>query len=368
MYLYRAPLDWLAQRLVAATAHPIRSRQANQPPGLHPQRVTLRWAPAAGGAIRTQRGLLWTSHQTPLTLASYQQSGAEALLQLRPLRRAQGEGRLLLESFVAPIRGAVSATATLANERLTIRGRIGETPFLRQLAAPGLQPGRWSVQAASDQNRVHLTLGPPDRPPLGARILSFRGQVEQPTAQSLVTGHVAITASLTMEAEWLDKQGRRRVTDWQIPVRHLLRVRDATPGELLGIRLNLQELKWAPDRPAWALIRAEIAHYRTSFLPTSGDPERPGWAPVPVLSHQTEADFAWTEVEQGRPSAPVQPFSIPFDRPVSRLIALELRPGALDLLLGLKGGGLHLLTLPSPWGRPPAALTLLANQGQIQIQ
>lgn len=364
MYLYRAPLDWLAQRLVAASAHPIRLRSPNHPPGLTPQRVTLRWAPAAGGAIRTHRGLLWTSHQTPLALAGYQQFGAEALLQFRPARRPCGEGRLLQDCFPAPAAGPVSATAHLANERLTIRGRVGQIPFLRQLAAPDLQPGRWSVLARPERGQVHLTLVPPDRPPLGARILSFRGCIEQPCAQTLTTGHVSVTAILAMEAEWLDKQGRRRVTDWQIQVRHLLRVIDATPGELLGIRVELLELKWAPDCPVWALLRAEIAHYRPSFFPMEGGQ---GWAPVPVMTHQSVVDFAWTEAEPLGPRGETNQRVIPFDRPITRLVALEVRQGALDLILGLKGGGLHLLTMESPWRRPPPSLTALALPGQIRL-
>lgn len=363
LYLYRAPLDWLAQRLVAASAHPIRSRSANQPPGLTPQRVTLRWAPAAGGAIRTHRGLLWTSHQTPMALLAYQQSGAEAFLQFRPVRRQQGESRLLQDCFPAPIAGPVSATAHLANERLTIRGRVGQIPFLRQLAAPDLQPGRWALQARIDRGQVRLTLGPPDRPPLGARILSFRGCLEQPSAQTLATGHVSITATLAMEAEWLDKQGRRRVTDWQIQLRHLLRVIDATPGELLGIRLELLELKWAPDCPVWALLRAEIAHYRPSFFPIEG-----GSAPVPVMTHQSVVDFAWTEAERPGADPETRRSLIPFDRPIARLIALELRQGALDLIVGLKGGGLHLLTVESPWRRSPPTLTAFALPGQIRLE
>ncbi|HLO01538.1 MAG TPA: hypothetical protein VK191_00285, partial [Symbiobacteriaceae bacterium] len=283
-------------------------------------------------------------------------------------RKAHGEGRPLQDSFLAPTTGPVTATAHLANARLTIQGRIGETPFLRQLATPGLQPGRWSVQATSEQNQVRLTLGPPDRPPLGARILSFRGQIEQPTAQPLATGHVALTAILAMEAEWLDNQGRRRVTDWQIELKHLLHVPEATPGELLGINLGLQELTWAPDRPIWALLRAELAHYRPSFLPVSSGRAVTGWAPAPVLTGHTVADFAWTEPDHPRSAAQVQLIEIPFDRPLARLIALDLRPGALDLLLGLKGGGLHLLTVPSSWRSPPLTLTVFARHGSIQLQ
>jgi hypothetical protein len=376
VYHYRAPLDWLAQRLVAATTHPIRSRLPDQPPGLTPQRVTLRWAPTAGGALRTQRGLLWTSHETPLALAGYQRAGAEALVQFRPTRRREGEGRPLVERFTAPVSGPVKAVANLGNDRLTIRGRIGTVPFLRSLAAPGLLAGRWSVQAGEEGRQIRLALGPPNRPPIGARVFVCRGQIEQPTAQVLATGHIAISADLGMEAEWLDNQGRRRVTDWTIPVRHLLSLPEASPSEILGVNLLLEDLRWAPDGPAWALLRAQIARYRPTFLPvnrwhsvqTEAAPPSMGYTPAPVLVGYIETSFSWTEDSQPLATVPVEPFEVAFGRPVSRLLALDSRPGALDLLLGLKGGGLHLLTVPTSWTSAPRSLTALAFSDRLRFQ
>jgi hypothetical protein len=230
-----------------------------------------------------------------------------------------------------------------------------------------------------------VRLAPSDRPSPGAPIRNVQGEVGQVTARPSATGHVVLDGAIQVEVEWVDHLGRRRVSDWSEPWTHLLSVPGVEEGEVLGVAANLVDLRWAPDRPLWALIQVQVARYRPVAVPV-GWTSPPGGglpplAPLPVLVGLEGAQFEWEgappvtlgagRMPTGR-AATAQPALLPFDQPIRRLLDLTLRPTAgrtlmADLLVAPAGGGLYLLEALVPWAAVPPGVTAYPTTGGVAL-
>lgn len=295
MLLYRAQLREAGAVVVAVTV-----RRRGQRPLFH---IIVRYA-GADGRMLMDRGQLWAELPAgvKLTVAGYQQIGAELFITLRrvppPARSTGDDGAALTDRFRIPlglqawgvtavqgVRLGLQAVCRCRGGSLLVRGALRvvlqtrgapfrlRIPFCRVLAVdPEAVAGlRWRVLAGVSglqlrvesggrvDGEVTMALrcegrqpGPGDVLPAFGRVRELSGRVVRVAAEPAGDGHILVRGQVDLDLYWFDAGGLSRWTGRQAPFGALVTLDGLVPDDRLEATAVLDHLHQRVDAGAVA--------------------------------------------------------------------------------------------------------------------